>query len=150
MSEEELADVEEMEEESEEELQTQDPGADQGDQAGGADRRRAAKPAKKGNQCLACHKNCTKAQYSVKCALCDLWCHKNCAGISEETFRHLNTQQKETGFAFWACKSCLSYSKKVNAQFKKVDRRMEQTEKKVEENEKKIKETDKKTVLRRK
>ncbi len=104
--------------------------------------RGAKKAAQQGqNQCLSCQKNCTRAQYSVKCTLCELWCHKGCSGLSDEAFKGLDTQAKETGMAFWACRSCLNFAKKVNNQFKKVDERAEKTEKKVEENRKGLEET---------
>ena len=101
--------------------------------------RKAAAPGP--NPCLGCQKNCTRAQHSVRCTLCELWCHRNCAGLSEEAFKGLEIQQRETGTAFWACRSCLGYAKKVNNQLKKVDERIDNTDKRVDENEKSIKET---------
>ncbi len=104
--------------------------------------RRKAKPsAKPANPCLVCRKSCTKAQYSVKCTPCENWCHKSCAGLSDEAFKGLNLQIKEVGTAFWACKSCLSYATKVNHQFKKANERIDQVEKKADENKKEIEST---------
>ena len=40
--------------------------------------------ADKGHPCLGCGKNCTGQQYSVYCTLCKLWCHRECAGISDK------------------------------------------------------------------
>ena len=102
--------------------------------------RKKTTAASKKSPCLICRKACTKAQYSVKCTLCENWCHKSCSGLSDEAFKSLNIQQKETGIAFWACKSCLSYAAKVNHQFRKTER-IDQVEKKTDENTKAIEET---------
>ena len=116
-------------EEEIEEAATQDPE--------GPAKRKARQPtAKTSNPCLICKKSCTKAQYSVKCTLCENWCHKSCAGLSDEAIKGLNLQQKEVGTAFWACKSCLSYATKVNHQFKKANERIDQVEKRTEDNKK--------------
>ena len=105
--------------------------------------RKAAAPGP--NPCLGCQKNCTRAQHSVRCTLCELWCHRSCAGLSEEAFRGLEIQQKETGTAFWACRSCLGYAKKVNNQFKKLEERLDSTDGRVEANTNAIKETRQQT-----
>ena len=130
-----------LEGESEEEPveQTEETDGGQSQRGRGRGARKATQQGQ--NQCLTCQKNCTRAQYSVKCTLCELWCHKGCSGLSDEAFKGLDIQSKETGMAFWACRSCLSYAKKVNNQFKKADERMEKTERKVEENKKELEET---------
>ena len=129
-------------EESEEEIE------DGVEAVGSQQQQRKAKKGRKAavtgpNPCLGCQKNCTKAQHSVRCTLCELWCHKNCAGLSEEAFRGLDIQQKETGTAFWACRSCLGYAKKVNNQFKRIEERIDNTDQSVDENKKSIEETQK-------
>ncbi len=39
--------------------------------------------------CLACGKKCTAKQSSVLCTLCAIWCHKECAGMSDIVFKSL-------------------------------------------------------------
>ena len=63
MNEEEMADVEECGEESDEEPQSQDP---TGEQEGILpQQKKGVRQTKKGNPCLACNKNSTKAQCEV-------------------------------------------------------------------------------------
>lgn len=130
--------VEETDEETEEYQEA--TGSQQQQKKGRKGRKTAAAAT---NPCLGCQKNCTRAQHSVRCTLCELWCHRNCAGLSEEAFKGLEIQQKETGTAFWACRSCLGYAKKVNNQFKKMEERIDATDGRVEENTTTIKETRK-------
>ncbi len=139
MSEEENIEMEDQVEESEGEVEEAEE-TSQPQRKTAKKTKKAAGPAP--NPCIACQRNCTKAQHSVRCTLCELWCHKTCAGLSDEAFRGLDVQQKETGTAFWACKSCLGYAKKVNQQFKRIDERMDGTDRRVEENKKKIEETN--------
>ncbi len=138
MNEEENIEMGEREEESEEEVEETEEASQP--------QRKTTKKTKKTpvpgpNPCIACQRNCTKAQHSVRCTLCELWCHKTCSGLSDEAFKGLDIQQKETGTAFWACKSCLGYAKKVNQQFKRVDERLDGTDRRVEENKKNIETT---------
>lgn len=86
--------------------------------------------------CLVCGKNVGKG--SVQCTLCMLWCHKVCTHLSKEAFKGLEVQAKETGTAYWACKSCLSFAQKINHQFKETNRRQEEMEARVEVNTRKI------------
>lgn len=107
MSEEDIVEMEEQVEETDDETEEME--------AASQPQRRAKKTKKATNTatnpCLGCNKNCTRAQHSVRCTLCELWCHKACAGLSDEAFKGLDIQQKETGVAFWACRSCLGYAK---------------------------------------
>ena len=127
-------------EESEEEVEETE-GASQ-PQRRGRKTKKPANTARPPNPCLGCQRNCTKAQHSVRCTLCELWCHKTCAGLSDEAFKGLDIQQKETGTAFWACRSCLGYAKKVNQQFKRLEDRIDVTDSKVEANRKQIETTN--------
>jgi hypothetical protein len=90
------------------------------------------------NPCLACAKECTGQQYSVHCTLCSLWCHKECAGISDAFFKNLELQIKEMGQSFWACRSWVSFAStfatKVNAKLKEVSDKVDNLQEKVEEN----------------
>ena len=90
------------------------------------------------NPCLGCGKECTGQQYSVQCTLCVLWCHKECAGISDAFFKNLELQIKEMGTAFWACRSCVSFANtfgaKVNEKLKQMDKRVNDLQEKEEAN----------------
>jgi hypothetical protein len=66
--------------------------------------------------------------------MCSLWCHKECARISEEFFKSLEIQKKEMGIAYWACRSCVSFATKMNTKFKEIDKRMDQLSERVDEN----------------
>jgi len=79
------------------------------------------KTQKEDNNCLACNKRCTGSQASVLCQLCSLWCHKDCAGMSNAVFKSLALQVKEVGMAYWACKSCLNFAAKTNALLKNMN-----------------------------
>jgi len=57
--------------------------------------------------------------------MCSLWCHKECAGISDAFFKNLEQQKKEMGIAYWACRSCLSFAAKMQTQMKEVDRKLD-------------------------
>jgi hypothetical protein len=87
---------------------------------------------------LGCGKECTGQQYSVQCNLCALWCHKDCAGMSDPFFKNLELQIKETGTAFWACRSCVSFANtfgaKVNEKLKQMDKRVDDLQEKVDAN----------------
>ena len=95
------------------------------------------------DNCLACGKKCTGKQYSVFCTLCEIWCHKDCAGLSDAVFKSLQVQAKEAGIAWWACRSCLNFSRKINTQVKAVTQKMEDMDAKIEENSKNIVKTRK-------
>ncbi len=88
--------------------------------------------------CLACNKKCTGSQASVLCQLCSLWCHKNCAGISDAVFKSLTLQVKEVGTAYWACKSCLSFAAKTNALLKNMNNQLAAMDAKIERNSEEI------------
>ena len=74
----------------------------------------------------------------MQCTLCVLWCHKDCAGISDAFFKNLELQLKEMGTAFWACRSCVSFANtfgaKVNAKLKEMDKRVDNLQEQVESN----------------
>jgi predicted nuclease with TOPRIM domain len=111
------------------------------EESGDCHSQRRAKQTKKKNtatttaeNCLACGKKCTARQSSVFCTLCAIWCHKECAAMSDTVFKSLQLQMKETGMAWWACRSCLSFSQKINAQFKNLSQRMDGMENRIATN----------------
>jgi hypothetical protein len=95
-------------------------------------------PPKEKNPCLGCGKECTGQQFSVLCTLCALWCHKECAGISDPFFKNLELQKKEMGTAFWACRSCVNFAStfgaKVNARLQEISDKVDTLEARMEEN----------------
>ncbi len=84
--------------------------------------------------CLGCGENCTGKQYSVHCTLCKLWCHKECAGLSDQLFKMLELQRKETGQAFWACRSCMNFASSITTKVQEVDKKVEELRGQVKEN----------------
>ena len=83
---------------------------------------------KKNFPCLRCNQHVKKTEKAVQCALCDLWVHKLCENMSDETFRVLDTQNKEQGQCFWSCKSCHSYALKFDKRMRDVEKRVEKLE----------------------
>ena len=84
---------------------------------------------KKNYPCLRCKEHVKLTEKAVQCALCDLWVHKSCEGMSDETFNVLDTQNEETGQCFWSCSSCQNYARKFDKRMRDVEKRMQQLEK---------------------
>ena len=118
---------------NEQESLSQDPG-----QAGGQieDNILPVNASKSKNPCIYCAKNCTSG--AIQCTICTLWSHRACTKLSKEAIKGLEIQAREVGQAYWACRSCLSFNTKWNAQMKEASRRQEETERRVEENRRMI------------
>ena len=87
--------------------------------------------------CLAmCGKTCTSG--CIQCTICSMWCHMTCTKLSKEALKGLEVQAKETGQAYWACRSCMNFNKKWNAHMKETSKKQEVTDLKVEDNRKNI------------
>ena len=82
--------------------------------------------------CIYCGANCTTG--TIQCASCALWAHNSCTGLSKEALKGLEVQAKEVGKAYWACRSCMNFNNKWNAQMKEVSRRQDETDRRVDEN----------------
>ena len=99
--------------------------------------------------CLSCGlafgKTTGKKEAAVKCMICSLWCHKSCAGVSDEYLKILEEQLKATGVAYWACRSCAAYNRLVSNRFQEIERRMDQQEGRTKENEETIKRNEERT-----
>ena len=93
---------------------------------------------KKEDPCIYCGKNCVKG--CVQCAVCSLWSHMACTGLSKEAIKGLEIQAKEVGQAYWACRACMNFSNKWHSQMREVNRRQEETEARVDANTDKIEE----------
>jgi hypothetical protein len=76
--------------------------------------------------CLGCGKNVSGA--SVKCTLCEIWCHKTCANLSAEAYKGLMVQAKEVGTAFWSCRACMGFAQKMNKLYQELNKRQDATE----------------------
>lgn len=50
----------------------------------------------------------------------------------------LDLQKKETGFAYWACRSCMNFAAKMNANFQEYGRKIEELEEQVKENREEV------------
>ena len=83
---------------------------------------------KKNFPCLRCNGHVKKTERAVKCALCELWVHKDCEGMTDETFHVLDTQNEEQGQCFWSCKSCHSYALKFDKRMRNVETRVTKIE----------------------
>ena len=99
--------------------------------------------------CLSCGlafgKTTGKNEAAVKCMICSLWCHKSCAGVSDEYLKILEDQLKATGVAYWACRSCAAYNRLVSNRFQEIEKRMDQQENRTKENEENIRQNEEKT-----
>jgi uncharacterized phage infection (PIP) family protein YhgE len=98
---------------------------------------------KQKDSCLACNKTFTKSDASIQCAICCLWIHhKPCSGVSEEGFKFLCEQLQATGTAYWACRSCMAYSKGITQKVREVEKKLEEVQKDVKENASKLDRVD--------
>ena len=86
---------------------------------------------KKNFPCIRCDEHVKINEYAVKCALCDLWVHKICERMTDETFNVLDMQSAETGQCFWSCKSCRSYALKFDKRMRDIEKRVQVLEEKV-------------------
>ena len=74
---------------------------------------------------MRCNQHVKKTEKAVQCALCDLRVHKQCEQMSDETFKVLDTQNKEQGQCFWSCKSCHSYARKFDKRMRDMEKRVD-------------------------
>ena len=86
----------------------------------------------KDNKCLGCGKTLANT-HCHQCTICGLWVHKACSGISDDFFKALEEQVKNTGMAFWACRPCTAYSQGITRKVRQVETRMEQLSVEIEE-----------------
>jgi hypothetical protein len=70
--------------------------------------------ASKNTECLGCGKKFAQKDSSVRCSVCKLWCHKTCAGLTDEFFKCLVEQYKATKRTYWACRACGAYAEGMN------------------------------------
>ena len=83
---------------------------------------------KKDYPCIRCNEHVKKTDKAVKCAMCDLWVHKSCENMADETFNVLDMQNEETGQCFWSCKSCKSYAIKFDKRMRDIESRVKRLE----------------------
>jgi hypothetical protein len=74
----------------------------------------------KDGECLGCGQKFKQKDACVQCNICGLWAHKTCSGLSNEFFNCLAEQIKNTGFGYWACRSCSNYAAGMNHRLKEV------------------------------
>jgi hypothetical protein len=99
---------------------------------------------KQKDTCLACNKAFTKSDASIQCAICALWVHhKPCSLVSDDGFKFLSEQVQATGSAYWACRSCMSYSQSFTRKVKEVEKKLEEVQKGLQDNTKGLERVDK-------
>jgi len=84
--------------------------------------------------CIKCDKNVAKNAKAVRCLFCELWIHKECAGISDENFKFICDQQAMNGGHMWACKSCKAGSYLFEKKLSELEDRIATTEQATKEN----------------
>ena len=92
--------------------------------------------------CLCWGDNDKRNQNSVKCVMYQLWAHKNCVKLSDETFKALLAQLKESGSAYWVCRPCQNFANRNEHKFSEVQKRNEDTDRRVTKNTERIKKSE--------
>ena len=76
------------------------------------------------SKCLGCGKTLNNT-HCHQCTVCGLWIHKSCSGITDEFFKHLEEQVKNTGMAYWACRPCTAYSQGITKKMRQVEAKVD-------------------------
>ena len=98
----------------------------------------AAAASEKETKCLGCGKTLANT-HCLQCTLCGLWSHKSCAGVSDEFFKQLDEQAKNTGMAFWACRACANFAQGITRKVRDINSNVERLDGEVKEVRKDIK-----------
>jgi hypothetical protein len=99
---------------------------------------------KQKDTCLACNKAFTKSDASIQCVMCGLWIHhKPCSLVSDDGFKFLSEQLQATGYAYWGCRPCVSYSQAITKKVREVEKKLDEVQKDVKDNAKEIGRVDK-------
>jgi Pyruvate/2-oxoacid:ferredoxin oxidoreductase delta subunit len=93
---------------------------------------------------LGCGKKLKKSETSVQCTVCSLWCHKECAAISNEFLKFLEEQKKNTGLAYWACRPCTLYAQGMKHRLREMEKRLDSVEEANKKNDNNISQVKKK------
>ena len=80
---------------------------------------------KKDFPCIKCSNHVKKNDKAVQCSLCELWIHKACEDMDDDTFDVLVRQVSQNGETFWACRSCRRYAAKFDKSVKELDRKVQ-------------------------
>lgn len=94
--------------------------------------------------CLGCGKQ-VKQEHSVKCGTCQLWCHKACTGLSDETYKFLIQMSKDDGID-WTCRPCKHFARGLMANIKKIQDRLDLVEERQNNDHEAILDMQKKVV----
>ncbi len=86
----------------------------------------------KETKCLGCGKSLSNT-HCHQCTLCGLWSHKACSGISDEFFKQLEEQVKNTGVAFWACRPCTNFAQGITRKVRDMHSNIERIDSEVKE-----------------
>ena len=71
-----------------------------------------------------CTKHVQKGKPAVKCNLCELWAHKECAELEDAVFDFMVKQASLAGVTAWICVSCAKFSAKFSATLAQLDKRV--------------------------
>jgi hypothetical protein len=76
--------------------------------------------------------------------MCGLWVHhKPCSQVSDDGFKFLSEQIQATGYAYWGCRSCVSYAQGITKKVREVEKKLDEVQKEVKDNSKAIEKVDK-------
>jgi len=93
----------------------------------------------KDTDCLGCGQKFKQKDAAVKCAICGLWAHKTCSGLTNEFFNCIAEQFKTTGRAYWACRSCNAYAEGMQHRLRELEESSKEAVRRGQENEKELK-----------
>ena len=88
---------------------------------------------------MGCGKQVKKTGYSLACTICGLWCHKECAGVTDEVFKLIEAQVKATGVTYWGCRSCTTFAKQFHSKLGEVSKKLTALETRTTKNEEETK-----------
>jgi hypothetical protein len=76
--------------------------------------------------------------------MCGLWIHhKPCSLVSDDGFKFLSEQLQATGYAYWGCRPCVSYSQAITKKVREVEKKLDEVQKEVKDNANEIGRVDK-------
>ena len=78
------------------------------------------------SKCPECTKTVNDDEESVECEICQNWFHKNCAGVSDQLFAVMSTE--ETEHISWFCSGCKRGAKTIMMALTKITEKQEELE----------------------
>lgn len=95
--------------------------------------------------CGECRKT-TTSSYSIKCAVCDTWVHRECdPSLTEALFEHLTTLKEVHKIEHhWSCTQCRGVLSEINKRLKFVEVKVGKLEKRADNQDEKMSDVSKK------